>query len=86
MKGTKEEDDNYQFNLKVEQPYSGLLNQGNINYANGMLIIEIITMDQNSISVQIPKNGDKIQVYGAWVTDNPKGWNEIHPAWNVTVM
>jgi cell division protein YceG involved in septum cleavage len=86
MKGTKEEDGDYQFDLKVEEPYKGLLNQGNIEHANGMLVIEIIPMDQNSKSVQIPKNGDKIQVYGAWVTDNPKGWNEIHPAWNVTAM
>lgn len=86
MKGTKEEDGDYQFDLKVEEPYKGLLNQGNIKQAKGMLVIEIIPMDQNSRSVKIPQNGDRIQVYGAWVTDNPKGWNEIHPAWNVTVM
>jgi len=21
---------------------------------------------------------------GAWVTDKPKGWDEIHPTWKVT--
>ena len=40
-------------------------------------------MDQNSTAVQIPKDGEKIEVRGAWVTDNPHGWNEIHPAWNI---
>jgi hypothetical protein len=51
-----------------------------------MLIVEIIPKDQNSISVRIPKNGDKIGAYGAWVTDNPKGWNELHSACNVTIL
>lgn len=38
------------------------------------------------ILVQIPENGDKIEVYGAWVTDNAHGWNELHPAWKVRIM
>jgi hypothetical protein len=51
-----------------------------------MLVVEIIPKDQNSTSVHIPRNGDKIGVFGAWVTDNPKRWNEIHPAWNITIL
>lgn len=83
MTGNKQEDGDYQFNLDVDQPYKKLLNGQN---NNGMLVVEIIPKDQSSTNVQIPKNGDRIEVHGAWVTDNPHGWNEIHPAWNVKVL
>lgn len=86
MKGTKEEDGDYQFNLQVEEPFKKLLSNENAKQVNGMLVVEIIQKDQNLSDVQIPKNGDKIEVYGAWVTDNPHGWNEIHPAWQVKVL
>ncbi|MEO9363509.1 MAG: hypothetical protein ABI348_06365 [Nitrososphaera sp.] len=87
MKSTKENDGDYQFNLQVEEPYKKLLNNENVKQVNGMLVTEIIPKDQNDAKdVQIPKNGDRIEVYGAWVTDNPHGWNEIHPAWLVKVM
>jgi hypothetical protein len=93
VKGTKEDDGDYQFNLDVEEPYKRLLNEENNNRWHGMLVIEIIPRDQGSSSVQIPKNGDRIEVYGAWVTDNaylgmpyPPGWNEIHPAWSVKIL
>jgi|SRR5436190_8854046 len=86
MTGTKQSDGDYQFNLFVQEPYKRLLNQVNNNQVNGMLVIEIIPKDQNSKFVQIPKNGDRIEAYGAWVTDNPHGWNELHPAWKVKVL
>jgi hypothetical protein len=86
MTGIKKEDGDYQFNLAVQKPYKKLLNEENIKQVQGMLVVEIIPIDQNSSSVQIPKNGDKIEGYGAWVTDNPKGWNELHPAWNITIL
>jgi len=74
--------------LALEQPYKGLLNYVNNNRVNGMLVIEIIPMDQISNPyVQIPKNGDRIEAYGAWVTDNlAGGWNELHPAWKVKIL
>jgi hypothetical protein len=87
MTGTKQSDGDYQFNLLVQQPYKRLLNQGNYNQVNGMLVIEIIPKDQNNNPyVSIPKNGDRIEAYGAWVTDNPHGWNELHPAWKVKIL
>jgi hypothetical protein len=88
MKGTKEDDGDYEFSLDVEQPYKKLLNDQNNSHRNGMLVVEIIPNDQNSpTTVQIPKNGDRIEVHGAWVTDKPAfGWNEIHPAWIVKVL
>lgn len=46
MKGTKEPDVDYQFNLASELPYKKLLNDVNNNRVNGMLVIEIIPRDQ----------------------------------------
>jgi hypothetical protein len=86
MKGTKEDDGDYQFNLDIENQYKNLLNQENIKQAKGMLVLEIIPKDQDSSLVRIPKNGDTIQAYGALVTDNPHGWNELHPSWKVKVI
>ncbi|HET9806036.1 MAG TPA: hypothetical protein VFP49_03920 [Nitrososphaeraceae archaeon] len=28
---------------------------------------------------------EMLAVWGTWVIDKPKGWNEIHPAWKVIV-
>ena len=84
MKTTKEDDGDYQFNLEIEPQYRRLLNDENNRQVQSMLVIEIISEDQQL--VQIPKNGDEIEVHGAWVTDNPHGWNEIHPAWKVIVL
>jgi hypothetical protein len=86
MTGQKQDDGDYQFNLDVRPQYKKLLNSGNDNQVNGRLVIEIIPKDQAISTVTIPKNGDTIEVYGAWVTDNPHGWNEIHPAWQVKVV
>lgn len=86
MKDTKEDDGDYQFNLQVEDSFKKLLNDQNVKQVNGMLVVEIIPADQSSSNVQIPKNGDRIEINGAWVTDNPHGWNEIHPAWQVKIL
>jgi hypothetical protein len=44
MKGTKEDDGDYEFSLDVEQPYKKLLNDQNKSHRNGMLVVEIIPM------------------------------------------
>jgi hypothetical protein len=37
--------------------------------------------------IEIPEDGDRVRVVGAWVTDEDAGgWNEIHPAWKVEVL
>ena len=86
MNRQSQDDGDYQFNIDVDEPYKKLLNDDNIKQVNGILVVEIISKDQNNPDVTIPKNGDRIEVYGAWVTDKIHGWNEIHPAWNVTVI
>jgi len=86
MKETREDDGDFQFNLELEPQYKQLLNNENNEQVQGMLVIEIISKDQGTNTMHVPKNGDKIEVYGAWVTDNPHGWNEIHPAWKITIL
>ena len=86
MKETREDDGDYQFNLELESQYRQLLNNENKKQVQDMLVIEIISKDQQSDAIHIPKNGEKIEVYGALVTDNPHGWNEIHPAWKITIL
>ena len=48
MKGTKENDGDYQFNMDLEQLYKKLLNHVNDKQMRGMLVIELIPKDQNS--------------------------------------
>lgn len=86
MKKIRENDGDYQFNLELDSQYKQLLNDENNKQVQGMMVIEITSYDQQSNAVQIPNNGDKIEVYGALVTDNPHGWNEIHPVWKVTIL
>lgn len=86
MKETRENDRDYQFNLELESQYKQLTNNENNKQVQGMLIIKIISEDQQSNTMHVPKNEDKVKVYGALITDNPHGWNEIHPVWKITVL
>jgi hypothetical protein len=79
----KMNDGDYKFALKVRDKFKFLLNKINKKKTGGFLIIEIVPKDQKNNDVIKPKTGDKVDVWGAWVTDKPKGWHEIHPAWKV---
>ena len=84
VKHTKKMNDgDYKFALKVRDQYKDLLNKINNKRTGGFLIVEIVPKDQKNNDVVKPKTGDKVDVWGAWVTDKPKGWHEIHPAWKV---
>ncbi len=85
VKHTKKMNDgDYKFALKVRDQYKDLLNKINNKKTGSFLIVEIVPKDQkNNKDVVKPKTGDKVDVWGAWVTDKPKGWHEIHPAWKV---
>ncbi|MGA8485425.1 MAG: hypothetical protein WB706_13630, partial [Nitrososphaeraceae archaeon] len=85
VKHTKKMNDgDYKFALKVRDQYKDLLNKINNKKTSGYLIVEIVPKDQkHNEDVVKPKTGDKVDVWGAWVTDKPKGWHEIHPAWKV---
>jgi protein-tyrosine-phosphatase len=85
VKHTKKMNDgDYKFALKVRDQYKDLLNKINNKKTGGYLIVEIVPKDQkHNEDVVKPKTGDIVDVWGAWVTDKPKGWHEIHPAWKV---
>ena len=78
-------DGDYKFLLKLDKEYKSLLNKDNKKKTGGNLVVEIVPKDQDSKYVELPDKGDKVEVWGAWVIDKPKGWNEIHPTWKVIV-
>ena len=78
-------DGDYKFLLKLDKEYKSLLNKDNKKKTGGNLVVEIVPKDQDSKYVELPDKGDKMEVWGAWVIDKPKGWNEIHPTWKVIV-
>jgi hypothetical protein len=80
-------DGDFKFYLDVEDEYKKLLNEANDKRANGLLVVEIIPKDQGSSMIEIPEDGDRVRVVGAWVSDEGAGgWNEIHPTWKVEVL
>jgi hypothetical protein len=78
-------DGDYKFLLKLDKEYKSLLNKDNQKKTGGNLVVEIVPTDQDSKYIELPDKGDNVEVWGAWVIDKPKGWNEIHPAWKVIV-
>jgi hypothetical protein len=91
--GVKDDGDHV-YLLDVGDQYKHMLNEDNYKKQDGMLVVEIIPADQDSRLINIPKEGDRIHVIGAWVTDNgfrsdgvtKLGWNEIHPAWKIEIL
>jgi hypothetical protein len=80
-------DGDFKFYLDVEDDHTKLLNEANYDRSNGLLVVEIIAADQDSSMIEIPDDGDRVRVVGAWVSDEGAGgWNEIHPAWKVQVL
>ena len=79
----KMDDGDYKFLLNVEDKYKYLLNEKNDGKTDGYLVVEIVPPHQGKSGVILPKDGDQVHVWGAWVTDKPKGWHEIHPTWKV---
>lgn len=85
MHTKKMDDGDYKFFLNVDNPFKFLVNEKNNDKTEGFLVVEIVPSDQDSVGV-LPKEGDHVHVWGAWVTDKPKGWHEIHPTWKVVVQ
>jgi len=52
-----------------KDPYKKLMNADITNQVNRMLVIEIMPKDHNDPNIAIPQNGEKIEVYGARITD-----------------
>ena len=81
---TKNMDDgDYKFFLNLDDKFKFLTNEKNNDKTDGYLVVEISPPDQENSGVVLPKDGERVHVWGAWVTDKPKGWHEMHPAWKV---
>jgi hypothetical protein len=84
---TKNMDDgDYKFFLKLDPQFEFLVNDKNGEETEGFLVVEIVPPDRNIQGVYLPQDGDRVHVWGAWVTDKPKGWHEIHPTWKVVKL
>jgi cobalamin biosynthesis protein CobT len=83
MHTKKMDDGDYKFFLKLDDKFKFLANEKNNDKTDGFLVVEIVPSDQGKSGVLLPKEGDHVHVWGAWVTDKPKGWHEIHPTWKV---
>ena len=81
MHTKKMDDGDYKFFLKVDEQFKFLVNEKNNEKTEGFLVVEIVPPHQEGM--YLPKDGDNVHVWGAWVTDKPKGWHEIHPTWQV---
>lgn len=84
MHTKKMNDGDYKFFLDVGDQYKFLVNDKNNEKTEGFLVVEVVPKDQDISTVYLPKEGDKVDIHGAWVTDEKKGWHEIHPTWVVT--
>ncbi len=84
MHTKKMDDGDYKFLVKLDDKYDYLINDKNNEKTDGLLVVEVVPDDQNIDTVVLPESGDKVHIWGAWVTDKPKGWHEIHPTWQIT--
>ena len=83
MHTKKMDDGDYKFFLNLDDKFKFLTNEKNNDKTDGFLVVEIVPPDQGKSGIVLPKEGDHVHVWGAWVTDKPKGWHEIHPTWKV---
>ncbi len=83
MHTKKMDDGDYKFFLKLDDKFKFLTNEKNNQKTDGFLVVEIVPPDQGKSGVILPKEGDRVHIWGAWVTDKPKGWHEIHPTWKI---
>jgi len=83
MHTKKMDDGDYKFFLNLDDQFKFLTNEKNNDKTDGFLVVEIVPPDQGKSGIILPKEGDRVHVWGAWVTDKPKGWHEIHPTWKV---
>ena len=83
MHTKKMDDGDYKLFLNLDEKFKFLANEKNNEKTDGFMVVEIVPPDQGTNGVILPKEGDHVHVWGAWVTDKKKGWHEIHPTWKV---
>jgi hypothetical protein len=59
--------------LNLDEKFKFLANEKNNEKTDGFMVVEIVPPDQGTNGVILPKEGDHVHVWGAWVTDKQKG-------------
>jgi hypothetical protein len=90
-KVTREPDGDLHVRLRLDPPFTPLLNDKNISRQHGDLVVELICQgnirqtdaldfcDQyNGLHLR-PEVGERYRIWGSYVQDEDHGWNELHP-------
>ena len=80
----KAEDGDITFGLYLNNDDKRLVNEVNQQNSDGALHIEIVPVDQATVSA--PQPGQRVRITGPWVTDLVHGHNEIHPAFRIELL
>jgi len=94
-----ENDDDYHIRVKLDPPFSNLINSANIKNQFGDLVVEPICVNKvtqtDAISacqnfrqnISIPPTGRHVNITGSYVLDKEHGnWAEIHPAKHLCIL
>jgi len=74
---TLQENGDRWIDVSLDAQYTKLLNAGNVNYRNGLLVLELTSQD--SSLVLVPSVGQDIGFVGPLVYDTENQWNSICP-------
>lgn len=75
-----EQDGDLHVKVLLDPAQRSLLAAGNRARQHGWLVVELMPRDAGHLPV--PHLGDRMEATGAWVTDLPHAWNELHPVWS----
>jgi hypothetical protein len=92
-------EDDGDVHIELNPDDRSVLNILNRVHTHGHLVVEVICQGNTpsggdaaaacagfTPQVAIPKEGDRVRVTGAYVTDRENGWNEIHPVTRIEVL
>lgn len=79
---TTQNDDDQRIDVILDAQYTKLLDTGNVNSQNGVLVLELISQDQPTVPALTI--GHHITFVGPWVYDTENQWNAIYPVWSIT--
>lgn len=94
----QEADGDYHIRLKLDEEYSDLVNERNVESQNGDLVVEAICQEfvfypdavESCIGfdkkLKMPFVGAHVRITGSYVLDDTHGWTEIHPATSIKII
>jgi hypothetical protein len=71
----------WRIDIVPDSQYTKLLDPGNTNSQNGMLVLGLFPTDQATVS--LPTVGEHVVCVGPLVYDIENSWNSISPAWSI---